>query len=169
MCSSDLGAGVFSNGAYFNKLYVNDVNSKPGSQTGIGDQLTQQVSGVLSLNASWAIFDRYYTRSGISIAKVVSGNAQIDYENEHIQIVSEIRQAYGDYTTALQQIETADKEVIAAQRAYETLNGRYQEGSANFIELSTAQINLLQARQDRIQSVISLMLQKKVIDFYLGN
>ena len=164
-----LGAGVFSNGAYFNKLYVNDVNSKPGSQTGIGDQLTQQVSGVLSLNASWAIFDRYYTRSGISIAKVVSGNAQIDYENEHIQIVSEIRQAYGDYTTALQQIETADKEVIAAQRAYETLNGRYQEGSANFIELSTAQINLLQARQDRIQSVISLMLQKKVIDFYLGN
>jgi outer membrane protein len=163
-----LGAGVFSNGAYFNKLYVNGVDTKPGSQAGIGDQLTRQINGALSLNASWAIFDRYYTRSNIAIAKIASTNAQIDYENQHIQIVSEMRQAYGDYTTALQQIVTADKGVIAAEKAYETLNGRYREGAANFIELSTAQINMLTARQSKIQATISLMLQKKVIDYYLG-
>ena len=163
-----LGAGVFSNGAYFNTLYVNGAYEKPVSQTNIGDQLTRQINGSISVNASWALFDRYYTRSNIAIAKVASGNAQIDYENEHIQIVSEMRQAYGDYTTALQQIETAEKGVVAAEKAYDALNGRYREGSANFIELSTAQINLLEARQARIQSIISLMLQKKVIDFYLG-
>ena len=164
-----VGAGVFGGGAYYDKLYENGVYSKPGSQTALGDQLTQQIYGTLSLNATWAIFDRYYTRSNVSIARVASSNAQIDYEDQHIRIVSEVRQAYGDYTTALQQIETANKEVTAAEKAYETLNGRYQEGQANFIELSTAQINLLQARQDKIQSIISLMLQKRVIDFYLGN
>lgn len=163
-----LGAGVFSNGAYFNKLYVNGVDTKPGSQSSIGDQLTRQINGSLSVNASWAIFDRYYTRSNIAIAKIASTNAQIDYENQHIQIVSEMRQAYGDYTTALQQIVTADKGVVAAEKAYETLNGRYREGAANFIELSTAQINMLSARQSKIQATISLMLQKKVIDYYLG-
>ncbi|MHA4812315.1 TolC family protein [Flavitalea flava] len=164
-----LGAGVFSNGAYFDKLYVNGVNTKPGSQSGIGDQLTSQINGSVSVNASWALFDRYYTRSNTAIAKIVSRNAQIDLENQHIQIVSEMQQAYGDYTTSLQQITTAEKGVIAAEKAFETLNGRYREGAANFIELSTAQINLLEARQNKIQSIISLMLQKKVIDFYLGN
>jgi len=163
-----LGAGVYSAGAYFDKLYLNGVESKPRSQTAIGDQLTRQINGSISINASWAIFDRYFTRSNVAIARIASSNAQIDYENQHIQIVSEIRQAYGDYTTALQQIETADKGVVAAEKAYETLNGRYKEGAANFIELSIAQINLLEARQTKIQATISLMLQKKVIDFYQG-
>lgn len=163
-----LGAGVFNTGAWFDKLYVNDVYSKPASQISVGDQLTRQFNGMLSLNATWAIFDRYYTKSNIAIAKVASSNAQIDFENQHIQIVSEMRQAYGDYTTAIQQITTADKEVIAAEKAFETLSGRYKEGQSNFIEVSIAQVNLLTARQDKISASISLMLQKKVIDFYLG-
>jgi len=67
------------------------------------------------------IFDRYFTRSNVSIAKIASGNAQIDYENQHIQIVSEIRQAYGDYTPLLpkppwQQIEPPIKEWLRRKK-----------------------------------------------------
>ncbi|MBA4145399.1 MAG: hypothetical protein C0523_06535 [Cytophaga sp.] len=93
------------------------------------------------------------------------------YSDSVSQLRSSVQvcQALTNYRTALQQIITSQKGLDASQQAYETLNGKYAVGSANFIELSNAQNNLLLAKQNRAQSSISLFLQKKVIDYYLGN
>jgi outer membrane protein len=164
-----LVGGAYGIGAHFNKLYINGTNSLPAEQRSWGTQLTDQVYGVMALNVGWTIFDKNTTRSNVAIARINAANAKVDYENVNLQIVSEVKQASGNYRAALQQTITSQKGLDAAQQAYETLNGRYAVGSANFIELSNAQNNLLLARQNRAQASISLFLQKKVIDYYLGN
>ncbi|CAN5525065.1 TolC family protein [soil metagenome] len=161
-------AGAYGVAAHFNKLYVGGNDVLPPEQRSFGTQLGNQIYGIMSLNVGWNIFDKYVSKSNVAIARVNAVNARIDYENVNLQIVSEIRQALGNYATALQQTATSEKGLIAATQAFETLNGRYSVGAANFIELSNAQNNLLLAKQNRAQAGISLFLQKKVLDFYVG-
>ena len=163
------GAGVYDAGAYFNSLYVNHVSEPLAGQTPVYNQLYKQINGVFGLNATWNIFDKYYTKSSVQAARIQADNARIDQEDNKVAIVSEVRQAYGDYTTAIQQVTTAQKGLIAAQEAFDNLTGRYQQGVSDFIDLSNAQLVLLQAKQTAVQASLSIMLQKRVIDFYTGH
>jgi outer membrane protein len=163
------GAGLYDAGAWFNSLYVDHVNAQPASQTPFYNQLYKQINGVFGINATWNIFDKYYTKSNVQVARIQADNTRIDLEDNKVAIVSEVRQAYGDYTTALQQIATAGKGLVAAQAAFDNLTGRYQQGSSDFIDLQNAQLVLLQAKQSAIQASLSIMLQKRVIDYYTGH
>ncbi len=164
-----LAGGAYGVGAHFSKLYINGANSLPAEQRSWGTQLSDQIYGLVALNVGWTIFDKNVTRSNVAIARINASNAKVDYENVNLQIAAEVKQALINYRTALQQIVTSQKGLDASQQAYETLNGKYSVGSANFIELSNAQNNLLLAKQNRAQASINLFLQKEVIDYYLGN
>ncbi len=162
-----LSYGLYSEGGYYYQLYVNDQYALPPTQSSLGTQLGQ-LYGLAGLNATWSIFDKWYTRSNISSGKIMMDNAQIDYENLQIEVKTDIKQSLGDYRSALQQQESANKGIVAAQSAFEIINGRYNLGSSDFIELVNAQLNLLQAQENKIQATIGLMLQKRVLDFYIG-
>ncbi|HTB07223.1 MAG TPA: TolC family protein [Bacteroidia bacterium] len=159
--------GLFSNGGYFNQLYVNGTNEL-GPQEPIGRALFGQIYGEAALSLSWNIFDRFYNKTNVSIAKVYQRNAQIEFDDLTVQISSDIKQAYNDYISALQQIETANHGLFAASKAFEVVDGEYNVGKATFIELSNAQIVLLQSQVSKTQADFNLALQKKIIDFYIG-
>ena len=163
-----LNYGLYSAGAYYYNLYINDVNAMPATQPNLSNQLFGQVNGLIALNASWNLFDKNVTRSNIQQNKLIYDNARIDNEDLKIAIKTDIQQAIGDYKAALQLLETATQGVKAAQASFDTMNGRYLQGSANFIDLETAQTTLLQANEAYTQSLINLMLQKAVIDLYTG-
>jgi outer membrane protein len=131
--------------------------------------LFKQVNGVFGINATWSIFDKYYTKTNVQAARINLDNTRINLEDNKILVVSQIRQAYGDYATAVQQAVTAQKGLTAAQEAFDNITGRYQQGISNFIDLSNAQLVLLQAKQTSVQASLSIMLQKRVIDFYTGH
>ncbi len=167
--SVSFGAGLYDAGAFFNSLYVNGENVQPKYQESFGNQLYKQINGVFGVNATWTIFDKYYTKSNVQAAKINLDNARINLEDNKVLVVSQVRQAYGDYTTAIQQLHTAAQGLTAAQEAYDNISGRYQQGIANFIDLSNAQEVLLQAKQTAVQAAISIMLQKRILDYYTGH
>jgi len=163
-----LAAGLYNSGAYFNTLKVNGSDAMPADQAAIPNQLGKYTYGIAGINASWNIFDRYYTKSNVKIAKLNADNARIDRQDTEIGIVSSVRQAYNDYINAVQQVETVDKGLIAAQKAYEAVNGKYKEGATDFITEANAQLVLLQAGQSKVQASVNMMLRKKIIDYYIG-
>jgi outer membrane protein len=167
--SVSFGAGLYEAGAYFNSLYVNSVDLKPAYQESLGNQLFKQINGVFGINATWSIFDKYYTKSNVQAARINLDNTRINLEDNKILVVSQTRQAYGDYSTAIQQAVTAQKGLTAAQEAFDNITGRYKQGISNFIDLSNAQLVLLQAKQTSVQASISIMLEKRVIDFFTGH
>ncbi len=162
-----LEGGLVSNGGYFNYLYVNGSDDL-GPQEPFGRALFGQIYGEAVLNVSWHIFDRFYNKTNVQIAKVYEQNAQLANDDLTVQISSEIKQAYNDYLAALQQIETAKRGIIAATQAYQVVNGQYEVGKATFVELSNAQTVLLQSQVNKAQADVNLSLQKKIINFYLG-
>lgn len=162
-----LEGGMYSEGGYLNELYLNGTNEL-GPQETPGKALFGQVYGALTVNLAWNIFDRLYTKTNLQIAKIYEQRASTINDDLTVQISADIKQAYNDYLAALQQIETANRGLIAAGAAFDVIRGKYDVGQATFIELSNAQIVLLQAEVSKAQADVSLALQKKIIDYYLG-
>jgi outer membrane protein len=163
-----LGLGAFNNGLYYDYLYYDHLTQTPSGQNNIGYQLTHQIYGQAGINATWNIFDNYYTKSNVINARAQYSNASIDYRDQQIQIVSDIQQAYGNYKNDLQLIETNSKGVIAAQKAFDAMQGRYTLGSASFIDVLTTQLSLLNSKQSQIRATISLVLEEETIDYLIG-
>jgi outer membrane protein len=101
-------------------------------------------------------------------ARVNATNAHVDADDFQRQVIAEIRQAWGDYRTVLQQLESSKKGLQAAQKAYEVVEGRYQVGSASFVDLTTAQAALVQAEASRAQALIAFALQTRTMETTLG-
>jgi outer membrane protein len=166
----NLNYGLISNGGYLDRLYVNGTNElATNPQEPLGKALFGQVYGTVGLGLSWKIFDKFVTKTNVDAYKIYRSNAEIDRDDLTVQISADIRQAFNDYVAALQQIETTEKGIYAAQQSYEVIKGRYGVGSSNFIDLSNAQAVLLQAEVSRAQALVKLSLQKKILDYLAGN
>ena len=165
----NLNYGLISNGGYLDRLYVNGVNGLNTPQEPLGKALFGQVYGTVGLGMSWKVFDKFITRHNLESGRLYRSNAELARDDLSFQITADVRQAYNDYVAALQQIETANKGLIAARQAYDVIKGRYDIGSANYIEVTNAQAALLQAEVNKVQNLIKLSLQKKVIDYLVGN
>ena len=164
-----LSAGLYNNGAYFNTLSINGEDQQLiNTQQNIPTQLYKYTYGIAGINAVWNIFDRFYTRSNVQSAKIQADNARIDLQDTKISVVSDVKQAHNDYVNAVQQMETVGTGLTAARKAFEAVNAKYKEGAADFITEANAQLVLLQAEQNKIQASVNMMLQKKIIDFYVG-
>jgi outer membrane protein len=146
---------------------VNELATTP--QEPLGKALFGQVYGTVGLGLSWKIFDKFVTKSNVDAYEIYRSNAEIERDDLNVQINADIRQAFNDYISALQQRETAEKGLFAARQSYDVIEGRYSVGSASFIDLTNAQAILLQAEVSRTQALIKLSLQKRVIDYFAGN
>jgi outer membrane protein len=162
-----LEGGLFSNGGYAYHVDVNGVNEL-GPQESYGSALFGQIYGGIALNLSWHIFDRFYNKSNVQLAEIYEDNAQIQYDDLMVQVSSDIKQAYNDYLAALQQIQTANRGLFAATQAFDVVQGKYNVGAATFVEVSNAQVVLLQAQVSLAEADVDLALQKKIIDYYIG-
>ncbi|MEO1023788.1 MAG: TolC family protein, partial [Bacteroidota bacterium] len=114
------------------------------------------------------IFSNWNRMTQIQAAKVNLKNAELGLQNTQLQIVQEVTQAYTDYNNFVQQFESADKAYIAAEKAFEVQQERYNVGASTLIELSQAQTQFVTAKSDRTSALYNLIFQEKLLDFFLG-
>ncbi|MEX0928091.1 MAG: TolC family protein [Balneolales bacterium] len=151
-----LGASLSSN---YNSL----------QQFGFSDQFFESnINRGLSVNIQIPLFNRFSTRTSIQQSEIDYKNALLDLENIRVEIFQEIRQAYNDYSTIVQEIETTETLERAAEKAFETEQERYNVGSSTLIELNDANNRYISAVSERIQAQYRFVFQEKILDFYRG-
>jgi outer membrane protein len=161
--------GSMTSGAHY--LYSQQVNGSsvvPPTQSTLGYQLGTQIDYSVGLYLTWNVFDRFLTHDNVVHARIAADNADIDAQDFRNAVEGDVRQAFGSYETAIQQLLASKKGLVAAQKAYEVIEGRYEVGSASFIDLITAQATLLQAEETRAQALIDFLLQGKTLEFAIG-
>ena len=164
----NMSYGLYGAPKHVNYLALNGTETPITNQPSFGSQFANG-QGIFGLTLSWTIFDRFNTRYNVALARYNAESYRINEEDLTMQVSSDIKTAFNNYSTALQQMESARTGLFAATQSYETINGKYQAGAANFIEVVNAQAVLLQARQSKSQADINLMLQKRIIDYIIGN
>jgi outer membrane protein len=164
----DLVGSLNAGGTYLYSQTVAGQNVVPTSQTSLFSQLPNQTQFSAGVLLTWNLFDRLHTQQAVATARAADNNAQLDEQDFQNRVRADVRLAFGNYTTARQQLVSSQKGLEAATKAYEVIEGRYEVGAANFIDLVTVQTTLLQAQSARAQAVIDFLLQNKSVDYATG-
>lgn len=128
----------------------------------------RNVNRFIGFNVQIPIFDNLNRRTNLQNTQITLKNSQLELDNIRFQVNEEVRQAYNDYMSIVKELESTEKALIAAERAYETEFQRYEVGASTLIELNQANANFVQAQSNRIQTIYNFIFQEKVLDFYLG-
>lgn len=127
-----------------------------------------QRSRNIGFSVSIPIFNRWNNRTNLTASKIQLKNSQLELDNVRFQISEEVRQAYNDYTSIVKELESSQKSLIAAERAYETEQQRYEIGATTLIELNLANANYVQAQSERVQAIYNFIFQERLLDYYIG-
>ncbi len=122
----------------------------------------------MGFNISVPIFNRRQTRNQVEQRRIDFKDAELRLEDFRQEVFLELQQAYNDYMGYAKELEATEKAVIAAEKAYETEQERYNVGSATLIELTNANNEFIRASSNRIQAMYQFIFQEKVLDFFLG-
>ncbi|WP_397601958.1 TolC family protein [Silvanigrella sp.] len=164
----DFMVSASSSGTILETQTVNGNNVVPNNQDNLNDQLLSNVKYYFGITLSWNIFDRLVTFANVNQAATSSYQLKLDEENINTKVLADARTAYGNYKLAIQELESSAKGIFASQKAYQVMTGRYKVGSASFIDLMTAQSNLVQAESTRAQALINFKLQNWNIRYATG-
>jgi outer membrane protein len=122
----------------------------------------------VGFNVQIPIFNRYNVIRQVQISRIEYKNAVLDFESKKLEVYQEIRQAYNDYLISAKQLETTERALIAAEKAFETEQERFRIGSSTLIQLSQANSLFVTASSRRIQAVYQFVFQEKLLEYYLG-
>lgn len=134
----------------------------------LAEQLDRSIGQSVSIGLSWTIFDGWQTGYLVQSARIGWLDRALDEGDLSRDIEIDLRQAYGDFRSALAETETAEVSLRAARSAYDAVKKKYELGAAGFVDLSSARSTLFSARSSLTQARYSLALQKSVIDYATG-
>ncbi len=155
-------------GRVFGREIVDGKDQLTTDQRSFGSQLGDQRYGVLSLAASWNLFDGYRAKFDVERAAVAADRDRLNVEDLQLRISGELQAAIGNYRAADQKLTATASAVDAAQQAYDAVAGRYDVGLASVVDVLTAQTALTQARALREQAITNMALQKTVLRYASG-
>jgi outer membrane protein len=164
----DLNFNYGANGFTQDRLTIAGVEQRSPVLPALSQQLRDQNRYSLSISMNWTIFDRFSRELQVQQTKLSEKNAAIDYEDLKLQIIGQVKQGLGDYNAAVLQMTSTEKGLISSTQAYETVKKRYEVGSATFVELATAQADLVQAQSNRAQALFNFTFQKKILEYFTG-
>lgn len=132
------------------------------------DQLDRNRGGSVSLNLSYDLFDRFQRRNGTQRARVQLDDARLSLETLRQDVALQVRQAYLDYQSDLDQLGATEAALEAAELLLEVEQERYNVGASTIVELTQARTALVEAQSNRAQAVFRFLFRDKVIDYYQG-
>ena len=122
----------------------------------------------LGLNMSIPIFNNFQTRLDVGRRKVAYQNQILQKESVDRKVYQEVKLAYQNYRAAVLKEQNTQIQVLAAEEARNAVRERFRLGLSNFVDLSTANQQLVAAQADQAQAVFTLYFQEVLMKHALG-
>lgn len=128
----------------------------------------QRINKSVGLSLNFPIFNNWNRMTQIQAAKVSLKNAELRLENTNLEVIQEVTQAYNDFGSYTKQLNAAEKSLVAAEKAFETQQERYNVGASTLIELTQAQTQYFAAQSSKTSALYNLIFQDKLLDYFIG-
>ena len=122
----------------------------------------------LGLNLTIPIFNNFQNRVDVSRSRVAYKNQEIRKAAIDRKVYQDVRLAYQNYQAAVRKTANTDVQVFAAKEAQLAIAERFRLGLSNFVDLATANQQLVAAQADQAQSVYTLFFQEVLMKHALG-
>lgn len=125
----------------------------------------QQTLG-FSLNIP--IFNNLNNRADVVRSKVQFQNQQLEKMALERRISQDIKLSYENYKAAIKREEATKVQLKAAVEAQSAISERFRLGVSNFVDLATANQQLVTAQSDYAQALYTLFFQEIILRYALG-
>lgn len=163
--------GYFDNGTGGRTLVLRDFPDQPiveRKDLSFGEQFTNNLRSSVSMSLNIPIFSQLQNRTRERTAHISRENARIQSLQQRNTLRQTIEQAYQNVKAAIQSYDAAKNSFDSQKESLRALEARYQVGSGNITEYTTAKNNLARAETDMVRAKYSYLFRLKVLDFYQG-
>lgn len=154
--------------------YYPSINASAGVSTGhrgftdFGSQLWNNSGESVGVSMSIPIYNRGATRANVKKSQIALQQAQLEYEQTQLDIRQTVSLAYRNVVSAYNSYKASEKKEEAYSKSYKAYEVQFEHGTITAVDLLQQQNNYLNALNDFIQNKYSLVLQRKVLDVYMG-
>ncbi len=134
-----------------------------------GEQITGNINHSLFLTLSIPIFNGWSTSSRVERAKLTALAADYRMQETQQNLEQDIARAFLDAKAAWKNYQSAQKTEIAAQKAFEYAQVKFEQGVINLVEFNLARTQLDNASAQLIRNKFDYVFKVKVLEFYQGN
>ena len=154
--------------------YYPTVNLSAGVNTGhynyknIGGQLTTQLSEQIGVSVNIPIYNRGSSKLRVKQSEIALEQTQLSYEQDVLSVRQNIVQEYQNMISSYNKYNVSKQTKDAYLKSFEAYNVQFQYGSITAVELLQQQNSYLNALNNFIQNKYSFILQRKILDVYMG-
>ena len=122
----------------------------------------------VGVSMSIPIYSRGQTKANVKKSRIALEQAQLDYEQSQLSGRQTVVQTYRGVLSAYNAYKVAQVKENAYSKSFNAYNIQYQYGTITTVELLQQQNNYLNALNSYIQKKYSLVMQRKMLDIYMG-
>ena len=122
----------------------------------------------VGVSMSIPIYSRGQTKANVKKSRIALQQAQLDYEQSQLTVRQTVAQAYRNVVSAFNAYKVSQLKENAYGKSFNAYNVQYQYGTITTVELLQQQNNYLNALNSYIQNKYSLVMQRKILDIYMG-
>ncbi len=122
----------------------------------------------LQLSLSFPIYDRLSRVSDLRRKKNAYVRANADYEGKMREVEAEIHRAVQDRNGASAAYLQAQRRADVQEVAWSLNRRKYEEGLVSVLDYQKAADNYLNAKAERLNSLLQFYLKRSVVDYYNG-
>jgi len=122
----------------------------------------------LGLSLIIPIFNNFQNRLDVSRSRVAYKNQELQKASIDRKVYQDVRLAHQNYQAAVRKESNTGVQVMAAKEAQLAISERFRLGLSNFVDLATANQQLVAAQADQAQSVYTLFFQEVLMKHALG-
>ena len=122
----------------------------------------------VGVSMSIPIYSRGQTKANVKKSRIALEQAQLDYEQSRLNVRQTVVQAYRNVLSAYNAYKVSQVKENAYSKSFNAYNIQYQYGTITTVELLQQQNSYLNALNSYIQNKYSLVMQRKILDIYMG-
>lgn len=130
------------------------------------EQYRDNANGYISVGLSIPIFNNLSAINGVKRAKLEMQRSEYALETTRKQLRKEVLQAILDAETAWKRYTGSVSYLESAKEAYRQISAKYENGSANMTEYTTAVSTITEAQYQYLASKYEYIFKVKILEFY---
>tara|TARA_R110002050_G_scaffold41162_6_gene99889 strand:+ start:11237 stop:12565 length:1329 start_codon:yes stop_codon:yes gene_type:complete len=150
--------------SFSSNYFTSGLFDTPDFETQMGDNKNHN----FALRLSIPIFNRFISRNNVKRNQIALDRSKFQLEQAHLDLETNVYQAYNDANGALKAYEAAQKTLLARNEAFSYSKERYNVGLLNAFNYNQSQSSLVQAESDVVRTKYDYIFKLKVLEFYFG-
>ncbi|MBQ6083029.1 MAG: TolC family protein [Bacteroidales bacterium] len=134
----------------------------------VGQQLGDRFSQSAGISLNIPIYSRGQNKANVQKSKIALEQAQLNYEQTQLSVRQTVSLAYRNVVSAYNSFKSSEMKENAYNKSYNAYEVQFQYGKITAVELLQQQNNYLNVLNTFIRNKYTLVLQRKILDVYMG-